>query len=344
MICPRNVPSALFRTAVVLACFAFGAPALGQDVGDVMQVYERAENQVKTLNTLVPVTEKQMVAVTIAIKNFGAAKTPDAVVGTMQQALDAFRANERSLENLSLVLQDLAGSFRGLRPLEESKAGAEQIKSLRRSIANADVEFSKLAEAGFREEDWLQATRQQVNVARSALESEEQAKLLRQAEQHRNNAEGLSNLQAAGEVLSRLSMMVDVAKITNHINRELVKRSAVSQAKDSELRERLERIFGAFKTPVEVGNHVESLVDSANEAMANIVQHMFETGGAGFPDFSQQDIDDYLAWEERPREVTCEQCTDGLDNDLNGLTDAEQSASCKLFVLRDASCTQSNAF
>ena len=42
----------------------------------------------------------------------------------------------------------------------------------------------------------------------------------------------------------------------------------------------------------------------------------------------------------RPEEMTCEQCTDGLDNNLNGLTDEEQ-ASCKVWVQWDPTCSLS---
>ena len=342
MTCPRNVPSVLSRAAALLACLAFGAPAVGQDVGDVMQVYERAERQVEKLNQIVPVTEKQTVAVTIAIKNFGAAKTPDAVEAATRKALEAFRTNERSLENLSRVLQDVADSFQGLTAIEGSNAGSEQMEALQQSLVNAETELSKLAEGGIGGQ-WSQLPQQQINIIQSVIQSEQLADLQDQAAQHRNDSGGPANLQRAGEILSQLSVMVDVVKIKNDVNRTLLLAMALRNVPNAERRESLERIIGNFDTPEKVGKRVESLLASMNEATSELIDGLFEMGGAGFPDFSQQDIDDYLVWENRPREETCEQCTDGLDNDHDGLTDAEEGASCRLFVQRDPTCALSNA-
>ena len=210
MICPRSIPSALARMAAVLACFAFGAPALGQDVGDAMQVYERAENQMKKLNKLVPMAEKQTVAVTIAIKNLGTAKTPDAVEAARRKALDAFRANERSLENLSRAIQDLAESFEALHAVKESKA-AEQHESRLRSLVNLEAEISKLAEGDF----GVQRSEQQRRLTQLLTHLQDQGK-------GSGDAGSSANLQRAGEILSRLSVMVEVAKIRNDVNRTLV--------------------------------------------------------------------------------------------------------------------------
>ena len=342
MIRPRPAPFASFHAAALLACASIGLPVLGQNTGDVMQVYERAERQVEKLNQIVPVAEKAMVATAVAVKDFAAATTPAAVEGATQKALTSFRTNERSLENLSRLLQDLSDSFRGLTDIGDSNAGAEQLESLQQSLVNADTELSKLAEAGVGQQ-WADLPRQQISLIQSALQAEHQESLLRQAEQHRANAEGPANLQRIGEILSRLSVMVDVVKIKNDVNRTLLLAMALRNAPNAERRESLERIIGNFDTPVEMGKRVDSLLAQMNEATADLISGLFEMGGAGFPDFSQEDIDSFLAWENRPREESCEQCTDGLDNDHNGLTDAEQSASCKLFVQRDPTCTLSNA-
>ena len=343
MICPRFAPPAFFRAAALIACAALGLPALGQDSGDVMQVYERAERQVEKLKEIVPVAEEAMWATAVAVKDFSAATTPAAVEGATQEALTSFRTNERSLENLSRLLRDLSVSFQGLTNINDSKAGAEQLRSLQQSLVNADTKLSKLAEGGV-DSQWMILPSQQIRLIKSTLQSEQQAHLLRKAEQHRANAEGSANLQRIGEILSRLSVMVDVVKIKNDVNRELLLAMALRNVPKTERRESLERIIGNFGSLEDMGNRTDSLLEQMADATANLVSALFDkNGGAGFPEFSQEDIDRFLDVQKRPREESCKQCTDGLDNDHNGLTDAEQSASCKMFVQLDPTCTLSNA-
>ena len=328
----------------LLLCLLVAPPTLAQSEGDVMQIYQRAEQQVEKLNQMVPAAEKQMVAVNVAISQFRNAETREEITAAMQKSLAAFQRNERSLENLSRALQEVGESMRGLGPIAESAEGAAQLESVENALAVADEQLSVLASAGGNLPS-AGATQQQLNLVRGTLQSQRQEALRKQADEHRDRANNAkTNLERTGEILSRLSAQVDVIKINNDVNRELVVALALRNMPANEAKESLERIMGQFQTPVDMGKRVDTLLTGMEEATAELIDSLWSAGATGLPDFSEADIEAYFEWEERLVERSCEECTDGLDNDLDGKTDAEQSRMCKNFVQRDPTCTMSNRY
>ena len=79
---------------------------------------------------------------------------------------------------------------------------------------------------------------------------------------------------------------------------------------------------------------IEDLSAAMTEATVSLIGDLV-AGGAGFPDFTQEEVDTALNMLNRAREATCEQCTDGIDNDLDGLVDAAEGPTCLLWIETD---------
>ena len=336
--------SAMRRFAPVCAALVLAAPAgLAQDGGDIMQVFERAERQVKRLNETSSLARDQMIATQNAIAEFTGADGPAAIEAATQRALAEFRRTENALENLSALLGDLSESFSGLEAVANSTEGARQVESLNVALDNADQVFSRLAEAEGIEGSMAELSEQQLSLVRSQLKSEEQKRLRAKADGHRAAAErGASNVRRLGEVLARLSVLVRLVEVKNSVNRELLLAMALRNAPNLERKAALEKIIGDFGAPDEMVERIDGLANAMTEATSALIRGLFARG-AGFPDFSPEEVDTALNMLNRAREATCEQCTDGIDNDLDGLTDAEEGAGCRLFAEFDPTCTKANA-
>ena len=155
---------------------------------------------------------------------------------------------------------------------------------------------------------------------------------------------GATNLDKLSEILARLSVTADIVEIKNNVNREVVFTMALNNAPNVERKDALTRIIGEFGTPSDVVDRITALSEAMTDQTATIIRSLYQ-GGAGFlaPDaFTAEAIDTALNELNRAQEVSCEQCTDGIDNDLDGRIDAEQGTSCKNFVDFDPYCTVSN--
>ena len=176
----------LLGTAVLLALAT--STGLAQDEGDVMQIFQRTERQVKQLNQTTSMLQNQMLATKSAIDRFSAAGTPAQIDAAMRQCFDAFGKTERALENLSRVLRELSDSFRGFNNIQESDAGAAQLESLREGMQNAVNSLSSFAAAGGAEGELARASIQEMGLIQAQLER--QNALREQADVHKANAEG----------------------------------------------------------------------------------------------------------------------------------------------------------
>ena len=332
------------RFASLFAALALAAPAgLAQDEGDVMQTFQRAERQVKRLAETSSLARDQTVATKDAVAQFTAADSPAAVEATTRRALAEFRKMENALENLGAILKDLSGSFSGLDSIAESAEGARQLESLTGMIDNADTVFSELASSEGIEGSLAHLSEQQLNLIRGRIESEKQERLQAEADRLRDRADrSPSNVERLSEVLARLSVLVELVEVKNAVNRELVLAMALRNAPNVEKKAALTRIIGDFGAPDEMVARVGDLADAMTETTAELITGLF-AGGAGFPDFSPEEIDAALNMLNRAQERTCEQCTDGIDNDLDGAIDAAEGAGCRLFVEMDPTCEAANA-
>lgn len=331
------------RIAGLFLALALTAPAaLAQDEGDVMQIFERAERQVKQLNDTSSLAQRQMAATRRAVDDFAAASAGSAsdVEAATRQALAEFRKTENALENLSRVLGDLSESLGGLDSIRDSLEGARQIDALDAAIGNADRVFSALAEGEGAEAMQARLSQQQFNLVRSQLERQDEKRA--EAARMRAGEGGGSNIERLAQVLARLSVMAEIAEIRNSVNRDLMLALAMRAAPDAEKRERLTAIVGDFGVPADMVGKVEALADAMTEATATLIEGLFRDGG-GFPDFTEAEVADALGMLNRAREMTCEECTDGIDNDLDGLVDAEQGGSCRMFTELDPHCEMANA-
>lgn len=341
---PRRRPSVVACLMLFLAASALAAPAgLAQDRGDVMRIFERAERQVKRLNDTSSLARDQMVATKDAVARFTAADSPAAIEAATGRALAEFRKTENALENLTSILRDLSQSFAGLDAVAESVEGAQQLDALGVALDNADAVFSRLAEGGGLESAEAALSEQQLNLVRARLETDRRERLRAEAARRRANAErSPSNVERLGEVLARLSVLAELVEIKNSVNRELVLALALRNAPNLEKKEALTAIIGEFGAPDEMVARIEDLSSAMTEATVSLIGDLV-AGGAGFPDFSPEEVDTALNMLNRARELTCEQCTDGIDNDLDGLIDADEGPGCRLFVDMDPTCEAANA-
>ena len=336
-----KVPFVLCRLSALLLCLLVAPPALTQSEGDVMQIYQRTEKQVEKLHQTVPVAIKQAVAATVAINEFRSSKTREDIKAAVEKGLEALWRNERSLENLSLVLHELGESMPGLGQIAESAEGAARLESLKNLVAVSQEQLSVLAS----DTNTHELFRAQLNMVQGAVRAQQQEDLRKKADEHRDQAKNAkTDLEETGKILLSLSAEVEIFKMQNDLNRELLVSQAMHKMPTNEARESLERVMGQFGTAKELGVRVATLGSSLGEATAEMIESLWDAGATGLPDFSQADIEAYYEWEERPVEISCEECTDGLDNDLNGKTDAEQSKMCEVFVRRDPTCTMSNRY
>ena len=238
-----KVPFIQRHLAALLLCLLVAPPTLAQSEGDVMQIYQRAEQQVEKLNQMVPAAEKQMVAVNVAIGELRSAETKDEVTAALLKCLDAIERNEMELENLSLVLGMVGESMRWLELIAESAEGAARLESLKNLVAIYDEQLSVLRRESSRGTvpEELEELSQQMNMVELDLRSESED-LRKQADEHRDRANNAkTNLERTGEILSRLSAQVDVIKKNNDLNRELVVALALRNMPADEARESLER-------------------------------------------------------------------------------------------------------
>ena len=340
----RAGPFSTARLAfLVLAVSAPVAPAgLAQDEGEVMRIFERAERQVRRLNETSSLASAQMVATRDAVTRFTAAGSPAEIEAATERALAEFRKNENALENLTGLLRDLSESFSGLGAIADSNEGARQLEALGAAVDNADAVFSRLAEGGGLEGAEAQLSGQQLNLVRARLESDRRERLRAEADRHRAAAESSpSNVERLGEVLARLSVLAELVEVRNSVNRELVLALALRNAPNLEKKEALTGIIGDFGAPDEMVARIEELSTAMTEATVSLIGGLV-AGGAGFPDFTEEEVNTALNMLNRPREVTCEQCTDGIDNDLDGLIDAAEGPGCRLFIDMDPTCAAAN--
>lgn len=338
-----HIPFAPRRLVGLCALCALAAPgALSQDRGDVMQIYERARQQVEQLNETASLARNQMAATKQAVAEFTAADSPHAVEAATQRSLAEFRKTDTALENLGRLLGDLSESFGGLGDVANSEEGARQIETLTVAIDNADRVFSRLADSGGMEGSLARLSEQQLNLLANHLKSQEVEQLRREAATHAEGAASApSNLGRLSELLTRLSVMVRIVEINNEVNRELILAMALRNAPSLEKQEALKGIIGDFGAPDEMVQRVDELAGSLADVTADLIGGFFITGAA-FPDFSEEEVSMAIGRLNRVREETCEQCTDGFDNDLDGTFDAEESATCRMFVQHDPHCVASN--
>ena len=340
----RSGPFAVARLALLLLVVSAPvAPAgLAQDEGDVMRIFERAERQVRRLNETSSLARDQMVATKDAVARFTAADSPAAIEAATERALAEFRKTENALENLTGILRGLSESFSGLDTVADSVEGARQLEALGAAVDNADAVFSRLAESGGLEGAEAALSGQQLNLVRARLESDRRERLRAEADRRRANAErSVTNVERLGEVLARLSVLAELVEVRNSVNRELVLALALRNAPNLEKKAALTTIIGKFGAPDEMVARIEDLSTAMTEATVSLIGGLV-AGGAGFPDFTPEEVDTALNMLNRARELTCEQCTDGIDNDLDGLIDGAEGPSCQLFIDIDPTCAAAN--
>ena len=339
----RNTPFLWFCYVHLPLLVALLVPAsvFAQDQGDVMQIFRQAEKQVRKLNKSRSLTQHQALATKRAIEDFSKATSAEGVEQATEQCLTEFRKSEKALENLSLILRGLSDSLEGLKSLKDSVEGERQLGELSNSINNVNQALSPLTKSdGIQvEAQFARATTQQMNLVQNEMKNRRQ-----QAAEHQKKADqSRSNLERLSAILARSSVLVDLVKLKNGFNRELVGAIAMHKAPTHEKREALENLMGEFGTPSNMVDQINDLADSMTEATATLIMDMFKMGTGVFPDFSDEDVDAAVAAMNRVREDTCEECTDGMDNDLDGKIDALQSETCRLFVEHDPDCATSNA-
>ena len=339
----KNIHTSGFLPVYLLFYFMLIIPAaFAQDEGEIMQIYERAEEQSKALkgklSSAAPQFKKTREAIDAVLK----AEAHEDIPGAVEHALAEIHKSEKLYDDLSTGLRELSRSIGGLGQLKESNEGQHQLDTLVKTIDSTRDLLGKLTAAqnppglvGHRAE----VAEQKLNILEKGLQemdelSNKQKNFEAQAEKAALAKENYKRVQ---QVLEASSNFVDIGKLTLGINRELMLAKAIQDAGTKEIRDSLERIIVNIGSPSQL---VTSVLDSINETdktLVDLIDSILSTGMVGLPDFSDEDTRVAYDMLNTIPEEGCFLCTDGVDNDGNGLIDGEEEL-CGFYLKHETRC------